>query len=239
MNATQLEPSRDEEIKAGIGKRFTQVAGITIFQAAILFLASGDLKWVWAWVFLGLNAAGIAMNAFLLLKNSPETVAERARSEGMKDWDKVIGGLWSVMYFILTLLVAGLDWRFGWTGLLSLGVHVAGILIFSLGFAVFSWAMVTNAYFAAVVRIQEERGQTVCTSGPYRFARHPGYVGAILQSLGTPLLLGSYWAFFPGLLAVGLMIARTYLEDRTLQSELPGYREYTLKVKYRLLPGIW
>jgi protein-S-isoprenylcysteine O-methyltransferase Ste14 len=94
-------------------------------------------------------------------------------------------------------------------------------------------------YFTAAVRIQEERGQTVCKDGPYRFVRHPGYVGANLQSLGTPLLLGSLWAFIPAILAVVLMVTRTALEDRTLQAELPGYSAYTQEVKYRLLPGIW
>jgi protein-S-isoprenylcysteine O-methyltransferase Ste14 len=231
--------SETGELRAGIRKRFGQVAGSFLFQAAILFLASGDLTWTWAWIFLFLNAAGIAINAFLLLRGHPETVAERARAEGMKDWDKTIGGLWALMHFLLTLMVAGLDRRFGWTATLFSGIHLAGVLLFILGFALFSWAMVTNAYFTAVVRIQEERGQIVCREGPYRFVRHPGYVGANLQSLGTPLMLGSYWALIPALLAIALMTARTALEDRTLQAELPGYTDYTREVKYRLVPGIW
>jgi protein-S-isoprenylcysteine O-methyltransferase Ste14 len=89
------------------------------------------------------------------------------------------------------------------------------------------------------VRIQSDRGQAVCRSGPYRFVRHPGYVGFILQSLGTPLLLGSKWALLPGLITVALMVIRTALEDRFLQGELPGYREYVGQVRYRLVPGVW
>jgi protein-S-isoprenylcysteine O-methyltransferase Ste14 len=99
--------------------------------------------------------------------------------------------------------------------------------------------MITNAYFSTVVRIQTDRGQTVCSTGPYRFVRHPGYVGTILQSFGLPFLLGSLWALIPGITAVGLMIIRTSFEDRTLQSDLPGYREFVQKVRYRLIPGIW
>jgi len=101
--------------------------------------------------------------------------------------------------------------------------------------------MVSNAYFSTVVRIQEERGHAVCTSGPgpYRFVRHPGYAGAILQSLATPLLLGSLWALVPGGLAALLVVARTALEDRMLHEELEGYREYAAQVHYRLLPGVW
>ena len=99
--------------------------------------------------------------------------------------------------------------------------------------------MLTNAYFSTAVRIQTDRGQTVCRSGPYRFVRHPGYVGAILQSLGIPFLLGSWWALIPGLAAVVFIVIRTALEDRTLQYELVGYWDYAQEVRFRLVPGIW
>jgi len=99
--------------------------------------------------------------------------------------------------------------------------------------------MIANAYFSTAVRIQSDRGHTVCRTGPYRFVRHPGYVGFILQSLGTPFLLGSLWTLVPGITATVLMIIRTSLEDRTLQAELPGYRDFVQEVRYRLVPGIW
>lgn len=89
------------------------------------------------------------------------------------------------------------------------------------------------------MRIQSDRGQTVCRSRPYRFVRHPGYVGFILQSLGTPLLLRSLWALLPGITAAALMIIRTSWEDRMLQAELPGHPDYVQEVRYRLVPGIW
>ena len=118
-------------------------------------------------------------------------------------------------------------------------VHLAGLVISLLGFGVFLWAMAANAFFAEGVRIQEERGHTVATGGPYRLVRHPGYVGAILSMGATPFLLGSWWALVPAGLGVGGYLLRTALEDRTLQEELPGYREYTHQTRYRLLPGIW
>jgi protein-S-isoprenylcysteine O-methyltransferase Ste14 len=99
--------------------------------------------------------------------------------------------------------------------------------------------MAANAYFSMVVRIQEDRGHAVVTDGPYRFVRHPGYLGSILFALATPLVLGSLWAFVPCGLGAVLFIVRTALEDKTLQKELPGYREYAERVRYRLLPGIW
>jgi protein-S-isoprenylcysteine O-methyltransferase Ste14 len=99
--------------------------------------------------------------------------------------------------------------------------------------------MLANAYFSTAVRIQTDRDQTVCRSGPYRYVRHPGYLGFILQSIGTPLLLGSLWALIPGLAAVALMVVRTILEDRMLQAELAGYSDLVQAVRYRLVPGIW
>ncbi len=99
--------------------------------------------------------------------------------------------------------------------------------------------MITNAYFSTAVRIQGDRGQTVCRTGPYQFVRHPGYIGTFLQSLGIPFLLGSLWALIPGIMAVVFMIIRTSMEDRTLQAELPGYQDYIQKVRYRIIPGIW
>jgi protein-S-isoprenylcysteine O-methyltransferase Ste14 len=90
--------------------------------------------------------------------------------------------------------------------------------------------MISNVYFSTAVRIQSDRGHAVCRSGPYRFVRHPGYVGFVLQSLGTPILLGSFWALIPGFAAAALMITRTALEDRMLQAELPGYRGFVQEV---------
>ena len=241
MNASLKHNERRcaPSLRAGILKRFVQIILTVVVQAVVLFLSAGKFTWWEAWVYVGIYLVGIAINATLMLRYSPETIAERAESRGMKDWDKVIGGLWAVLYFIVMLLVAGLDARFGWTGQVALAIQIAAIVAFVLGGTLFSWAMVSNAYFSTVVRIQEDRGHTVCTTGPYRYVRHPGYVGAIIQSLTVPLMLGSLWALIPSGLAALLIIARTALEDKTLREELPGYAEYAQWVRYRLLPGMW
>jgi len=157
----------------------------------------------------------------------------------MPAWDKALGGLWSLAQFVLLPLVAGLDVRFGWTGPVDVAWHVAGTVVFASGLAMFGWAMIANAYFSTVARVQPERGQTVCQDGPYRFVRHPGYAGAVLQSLGSPFPLGSVWALIPALAAGALMVARTWFEDRMLLSGLPGHHEYARHVPHRLVPGIW
>ena len=122
---------------------------------------------------------------------------------------------------------------------MALNLQIAAFAVYALGSGLFSWAMITNAYFSTAVRIQDDRGHQVCTTGPYRFVRHPGYVGASLQSLVMPLMFGSLWALIPGALAVLMLVIRTTLEDQTLHEELDGYREYAQKTRYRLLPGTW
>ncbi|MGE5485857.1 MAG: methyltransferase family protein [Ignavibacteriales bacterium] len=237
ISMTGQGPSPNE--RAGIGKRFTQ-AGITLgFEAGILFAASGRLDWLWAWVFLALYLAGMAVIGSLLLRHSPETIARRASGEGAEGWEKVVGGLWSLVYFAGLPFVAGIDVRYAWTGQLPLAAHLAGVVFFVIGFGFFIWAMVSNAHFSTVARVQRDGNHKVCTTGPYRYVRHPGYSGMIVQTIAMPLLLGSLWALIPGATASLLMIVRTVLEDRMLIQKLNGYAKYARRVRYRLAPGIW
>ena len=105
---------------------------------------------------------------------------------------------------------------------------------------ILTWAMLVNPHFEKVVRIQHELGHRVIDTGPYRFVRHPGYVGTIIGFiLSMPFLLNSWWAFVPAALATVWMIVRTVMEDRVLRRELEGYEDYAKRVRYRLLPGVW
>jgi protein-S-isoprenylcysteine O-methyltransferase Ste14 len=135
--------------------------------------------------------------------------------------------------------VAGLEWRWGRSAPWPSGVHLAGLLATGLGYGLFVWAMVANAFFSFGVRLQDERGHAAVTEGPYRWVRHPGYAGTILAQAGIPLLLGSPWAFVPCGLTAALFVVRTILEDRMLQAELPGYAEYARHTRFRLVPGVW
>jgi protein-S-isoprenylcysteine O-methyltransferase Ste14 len=232
---TENHPS----VLAGILKRTGTVAIFFVLIAAILFLAAGRLNWIWAWVYLGISLVSVLINAPIMLRTSPETIAERGELKMTENWDKAVSGFYALaMYFALPL-VAGLDVRFGWVRDPSVAWHVAGAIVLAVGLEVTSWAMLANAYFSTAVRIQSDRGQTVCRTGPYRFVRHPGYVGIALQCISAPILLGSLWALIPGITGAGLIIIRTSLEDRTLQAELAGYQDYVQEVRYRLVPGIW
>jgi protein-S-isoprenylcysteine O-methyltransferase Ste14 len=235
-----MSPIEDRPgLATGIALRAGTVLFFVILEAVILFAAAGRLDWLWAWVYLAICLGTLLINGTIMLRTSPETIAERGRPGETATWDKVVSGLWALALYLLLPLVAGLDVRFTWTGDLATAWNIAGAAALVAGFALAAWAMLANAYFSTAVRIQSDRGQTVCRSGPYRLLRHPGYVGFILQSFGTALVLGSLWALVPGLVAAALIVVRTALEDRFLQTELAGYQEYTRDVRHRLVPGIW
>jgi len=137
------------------------------------------------------------------------------------------------------LIVAGVDKRYGWTVPLSFNIKTISLIVIILGYLLGTWALVENKFFSGVVRIQEDRGHHVVSTGPYRFIRHPGYAGSLMVYLVIPLFLDSLWAFIPTVLLIGVLVLRTSLEDRTLQAELPGYKELTQRTRYRLPPGIW
>jgi protein-S-isoprenylcysteine O-methyltransferase Ste14 len=232
-------PRGHPEVLRGIVARAVQIGFVLVVEGALVFGGAGRLDWVWAWAYIAIYLASIAVNATLLLRASPEMIAERGRPAEFKRWDAVISGAWSLFQFAAIPLVAGLDARFAWSGAVGIGWHLAGGLAFAAGLALFGWAMVENAYFSTAARIQGDRGQTVCRTGPYRFVRHPGYSGTILQAAGMAVLLGSWWALLPALAASALITLRTVLEDRMLQAELPGYPDYSRMVRFRLVPGIW
>jgi protein-S-isoprenylcysteine O-methyltransferase Ste14 len=212
--------------------------GLVVMGVA-LFWAAGKVDWWQAWAAIGVMAAWILATAIIILRINPALLAERlGPRKGAKAWDTAIMsvvGLAQLGRYVL----AGLDQRYDWTGGMALGVEIAALVLSALGYALVVWATASNAYFSQIVRIQEERGHKVATGGPYHYVRHPAYAGAILYELSVPILLGSWWAAAPSLLSAILLVTRTALEDRTLQSELDGYPEYSQQVPSRLMPGVW
>ena len=234
-NTTNIQKSRLE--RSGIN-RIVQVLGSLVLFGVILFIAAGRLDWWEAWIFLGIYLAGVLFNGLWSIRRNPEMMNERGKiGANTKSWDKVIGGFY--MLFLLAIFVlAGLDQRYSWSTV-PLWVKILGGVSFAISMAITFWVMTSNTFLSTFVRIQDDRGHTTVTSGPYRFVRHPMYVGILFMSLGMPLLMGSLWAFIPGLLNIILFLIRTALEDKVLQAELPGYKAYMQKVHYRLIPGIW
>jgi protein-S-isoprenylcysteine O-methyltransferase Ste14 len=240
MATPVLKTGSKTEIERGIVRWAGQMFAALVFAWVILFLAAGRLDWIAGWVYLGMNFLTQALSAVVLLPRQPGMLAERSKvQEGTKGWDRVLAPAIVVFGTLAVLVTAGLDARFGWSAPISVSLWGAALAV-AFGSQMFVlWAMAANPFFAATVRIQDERGQRVVSSGPYRLVRHPGYLGSLIYNLAIPLVLGSLWTFLPALLTIVLLAVRTRLEDRTLQAELPGYRTYAVAIRYRLIPGVW
>ncbi|MFZ1551073.1 MAG: isoprenylcysteine carboxylmethyltransferase family protein [Anaerolineae bacterium] len=215
-----------------------ETLGLLVMGAA-LFWPAGRLDWWAGWAVLAVMAAWIAAMAITLIRLNPGLLAERlGPRKGAKPWDTVIMSLLGLIQ-LARYIIAGLDQRYDWTGGLPAVAQLAALALCVLGYSLVVWATASNAFFSQIVRIQSERGHTVVRGGPYRYVRHPAYIGAILFELAVPVLLASWPALIISGLSVLLLILRTALEDRTLQVELIGYAGYARQVRYRLLPGIW
>jgi len=175
-------------------------------------------------------------------RSHPGLMAERlhmGRNQGVKGWDKVLAPLMAVSLLYPHAVVAGLDRYHGWTAPFPLGVQTLAFVFILLGYLLGVWAIVENRYFSTLVRIQKDRGHEVCDTGPYRYIRHPGYAGNVFSSFLIAFLLDSWWVMIPAVIALIIAVVRTALEDRTLIEELPGYRDYASRVRYRFFPPIW
>ena len=207
-----------------------------------LLVVGGDPSWWQAWAFsLLVHVAGVGGRAWAERRH-PGLQADRmkfGRDQQVKRWDRVLAPLMALSVLYLLAIVGGLDHRYGWTMPFPTWVNVVGLLLCASGYGVGAWALVENRFFTSTVRIQTERGHQVCDSGPYRFVRHPGYAGTLLSVVGIPLALDTLWTFVAAGLALVVSVVRTSLEDHTLMEELPGYREYARRVRYRLFPGLW
>jgi protein-S-isoprenylcysteine O-methyltransferase Ste14 len=132
-----------------------------------------------------------------------------------------------------------LDYRHAWSTPAPNSIKLIGVVVLIVSFIPLTWAMTVNRFFEGTVRIQTNRGHQVISSGPYRYIRHPGYVGVILQFIAVPLALGTAVAWIPAMMGAALYVCRTWLEDRTLEAELPGYADFARHTRYRLIPGVW
>lgn len=234
MNKVSAETR--QAIQTGVRKKAVYVVLLTL----ALFLPAATLQWWQAWALIGLSVMGVAFELLVLLPHDPGLFAQRsAVQEGTKQWDTILTVLSVLVFYAVALVIAGLDFRFGWTPPFALWRHILGMVLFLISSTIIYWAMMANTFFTATVRIRTERAHQVCDRGPYAIVRHPGYAGALLTYIALPLILGSWWAAIPAALSIIGFILRTYLEDQTLKQELIGYQAYTQKVKYRLLPGIF
>jgi protein-S-isoprenylcysteine O-methyltransferase Ste14 len=206
----------------------------------ILFALAGTVHWVDGWVFFILGLLAVSAHFLVLLWANPALLAARSRDlyeQEAPRWDKILVALGAAVFPYASWGVSALDFRFEWTTWMPLALQVAAVVVFVLAWAVILWATVANRFFTTTVHIQP--GHRVEDTGPYRFVRHPGYVGAMLYYTVSPLIMGSWWGLIPALLADVCIVWRTVLEDRFLHANLPGYPDYAARVRHRLVPGVW
>ena len=216
-------------------KIFFRILAFIGAMIGALFGSAGRWDLPFAWACIGIYAAFVVL---ILFKIDPTLRQERLNpAPGGQDRC----GRWAMLPFILGCWIgAGLDvGRFHWSDTVPFCWRVAGLIGLAASLGLTFWAMLANRFFSPVVRIQQERGHHLITTGPYQYLRHPGYIGIIGGPLFATLALGSWWALLPGAGIVFLIVRRTAMEDKFLHRELEGYAAYAEKVRYRLLPGVW
>lgn len=215
-----------------------ETMGLVVMGIA-LFWSAGRIDWWPAWASLAVMFAWIIATAVVIFRFNPALLIERlGPRKGAKTWDTAIMSILGLVQLV-RYVIAGLDQRYDWTGGFPLAGQVAALAVCALGYALVVWATVSNTFFSQIVRIQHERAHTVVNGGPYRYVRHPAYVGAIFYELAISILLASWWALITSILSTILLILRTALEDRVLLNELNGYTDYARQVRFRLFPGVW
>jgi protein-S-isoprenylcysteine O-methyltransferase Ste14 len=215
------------------------ISSVLIFVLC-LFVPAGTWAWFRGWLFLFVVVAASVVITMYLQRTNPDVVAARInRHEGTKRWDLVLGMILILPTMLAIPVLAALDdGRFHWFHVPWWGC-LFGYTLLIVAMAGVTWAESMNKFFEPSVRIQTDRGHKVIDTGPYAIVRHPGYVSGFLAFIGTPLSLGSVWALIPAFLVCLFLVLRTVWEDRMLQEELPGYKNYAQRVRYRLIPGVW
>lgn len=241
-NGMSSRTVNDKAVQTASPCQWSGIVLTYLFIPLALLACGGDFGWWQAWVYSVLIVAAGIGGHILAERRHPGLLAERqniANIKSAKAWDKLLAPLMALSIGFPLVIVAGLDHRYGWSPEFPLWLIVLGFILISLGYAFAVWALAENRFFSSVVRIQTDRGHVVCDSGPYRIVRHPGYAGNIPPLLGIVLALSSVWTLIPAAVALIIAVIRTALEDQALQEELPGYRDYAQRVRYRLIPGVY
>ncbi|TGP26329.1 MULTISPECIES: isoprenylcysteine carboxylmethyltransferase family protein [unclassified Mesorhizobium] len=209
-------------------------------MGVLLFVSAGTLHWTGAWVYIVVMVGLSLTMGVALARRDPGLMNERLRPPIQKTQTAADKILLSILLLGIFgwLALMGLDFRFGWSTV-SLWAQVIGALILLVGIWICYLTMLENSFAAPVVKIQNERGQKVITTGPYSYVRHPMYAGAILYFAGTALLLGSWLGLVLVPVFILLLAIRTFIEEKTLRTGLQGYDDYAANVRYRLIPMVW
>ena len=217
------------------GEAIVKFACGVVLVGLLVFLPAGSLAYTWGWLFMALLFVPMFGAGLVMLAKSPELLKKRLDVKEKRSAQKGVVGF-SGLIFLAGFVVAGLDYRFGWSKM-PLWVIITASVLFLVAYGLYAEVMRENAYLSRTIKVEE--GQTVVDSGLYGIVRHPMYAVTVLLFLMMPLVLGSWFALIPFAFYPVIIAARVKDEEVLLSQELAGYEDYKKKVKYRLLPFIW
>jgi protein-S-isoprenylcysteine O-methyltransferase Ste14 len=223
-----------------IPRMLSQFVIVVLLFTVALFVPAATVEWPAGWIYLALFFSFFAAVNLWLLRHNPGLLEERLRmsSPDQKGWDRILFTILLIIPFAWMSIMALDAKRFHWSSL-PLWFQAVGIAILLGSFYLLFLTFRENSYLSTVVRIQDDRGHSVVSTGPYHIVRHPMYLAMLLFAIGTPLLLGSGIGVLLGLMFIVVLARRAVLEELTLRDELPGYADYMTQVKYRIIPYIW
>jgi protein-S-isoprenylcysteine O-methyltransferase Ste14 len=220
----------------GLTRRAILAAASAVAVFCLMFFApAGTFAYWQAWAYMGVVLIPMLFVMVYMLRNAPELLARRLQMRERERTQKGVIGF-GILFLFGAFLVPGFDRRWGWSTM-PWWVVVAADLLVLLGYAMIFRVFRENQYTSRTVQV--EQGQSVISTGPYATLRHPMYAGVVVFYLASPIALGSWWAFLPAAVIVPILVVRILNEEQVLERDLPGYKEYKQKTRYRLLPGIW
>lgn len=220
-------------------KYMARVMAQRILGLACFLSAAGTISDARGWIYFSLYFVISIITLVVMFFNHTETLVERGKRYGnTKKWDKVCLSFYVPASFYLIYIAAGLDIRLERSSPSTMFLCI-GLALYLISTVMGIWPIMENKHFESTARIQDNREQTVVTTGPYRLVRHPGYFSIVIWACAVPMIFGSLSAGVVSAVIFLTITIRTYFEDTMLKNELPGYQEYASEVKYRLIPFIW
>jgi len=210
------------------------ISGVIMF-ALMFFLPAGTWNYWQAWMYIGVLIIPMLFVLAYFMKRDPELLERRMKMREERGQQRRIIGI-SVLFFILGYLLPGFDIRYGWSNMPA-WVSIAAAVVMFLSYLFVFRTMQVNSYLSRIIEVAEN--QKVIDTDVYGVVRHPMYVGMVVLYVVSPIVLGSWWAVIPALVIVPVIVARILDEEKALENELAGYKEYKQKVKYRLIPFVW
>ncbi len=220
-------------------KLFAQAITKFLLGAALvgllIFLPAGTINFGGGWLLMGVLFIPMFGAGLVMMKKNPSLLKSRLDAKEKQGDQQTVVKLSGLM-FLVGFILAGIDFRFGWSHV-PVWLTATAVILFLLAYLLYAEVLRENAYLSRTIGVQE--GQKVVSTGLYGIVRHPMYVATLILFLSMPLILGSFWAFFVFLAYPAIIVKRLLGEERILAEELSGYKEYIQKVKYRLIPFIW